>query len=211
MSRYLTANQNSLSSQNVVALRQLADIGVTSGTVYACNGYRYLFTMGNTYSPVGMLGGIEPIQEESDPFPRGLKMWLAAINSSQLYEPLREQMFNRPVKVYEVFLEPETFALTNTPELRWQGLIDEVEIRFQDPERGNYYEVGAETDLRRTPKRAFFNHESQFIAFSGDLFFDWMPIIPTYRSMWGQQQQQYAPPSVPRPPGGYPPNPRYRS
>lgn len=209
MSRYFSANQQSLSAQDVVAFRQLADIGTTSGTLYACNGYRYLFAFGNTYTPVGALGGIEPIQEESDPFPRGLKMWLAAVNSSEIYEPLRSDMANRPVKVYEVFLDPNDFSMPNTPELRWAGLIDTVEIRFDDPDRGSYYEVGGETDLRRTPKRAYFNHESQFIAFSGDLFFDWMPTIPTYKSMWGQQQQNYAPFPA-RPPGGYPVNPRYK-
>lgn len=209
MSRFSYTAQQSLAARDVIAFRQLVDVGITSGTVYACSGYRYLFALGNTYSPVGMLGGIEPIQEESDPFPRGLKMWLAAVNSSEMYEPLRSDMFNRPVKVWETFLDPDTFALVNTPELAWAGSVDEVEIRFNDPERGSYYEVGSETELRRTPKRAYFNHESQVLAFSGDLFFDWTPLIPTYTSMWGQQAQAYAVPP-PRPPGGYPGgSPRY--
>lgn len=201
MSRFLSSSQQALSEADTLALRQLVDLGVTSGTIYACNGYQYLYAMGNTYTPVGVLGGIEPIQEESDPFPRGLRMWLAAINSSQLYEPLREDMFNRPVKVWEAFLDPETFALSNTPELRWQGKVNEVEIRFNDSERGNYYEVSAETELRRAPKRAYFNEETLWLTYSGDTFYRLMHLIPTQRTLWGQEATSFA---MPRSPGQRP-------
>lgn len=191
MSRFLSTSQQAYSERDTFALRQLVDVGVTSGTIYACSGYRYLYAMGNTYTPVGVLGGIEPIQEESDPFPRGLKLWLAAINSSQLYEPLREDMFNRDVRVYEAFLDPDTFALSNTPELRWKGKINEIEIRFNDAERGNYYEVSAETDLRRTPKKAYFNKETLWQTYSGDTFYDLMHLIPTQRAKWGQEETSH--------------------
>jgi hypothetical protein len=191
VTRFLSSSQQAYSERDTLAFRQLADIGVTSGTIYACTGYRYLFAMGNTYTPVGILGGVEPIQEESDPFPRGLKLWLAAIDSSQLYEPLREDMFNRPVRLWEVFLDPDTFELTNTPELRWSGTINEVEIRFNDSERGTFYEVSAETELRRSPKRAYFNKETLALTYSGDTFFDYMHLIPTQKTMWGQKETSF--------------------
>lgn len=204
MSRFLSTSQQAYSESDRFAFRQLVDVGVTSGTIYACSGYRYLFAMGNTYTPVGVLGGIEPIQEESDPFPRGLKLWLAAVNSSQLYEPLREDMFNRQVKVWEAFLDPDAFVLSNTPELRWQGRINEVEIRFNDSERGNYYEVSAETELRRTPQKAYFNKETLWLTYSGETFYDLMHLIPTQRTMWGQEATIFNKPATPpRPaPGG---------
>lgn len=188
MSRFLSSSQQTYSEREGVAFRQLADVGVTSGTIYACTGYRYLYAMGNTYTPVGIFGGVEPIQEESDPFPRGLKLWLAAVHSSQLYEPLREDMFNRPVKIWEVFLDPDSLAMTNTPELRWAGKVDEVEIRFNDSERGNYYEVSAETELRREPVQAYFNKETHWLTYSGDTFYNYMHLIPTFRSSWGGLQ-----------------------
>jgi len=208
VTRFLSSSQQAYSEREAFALRQLVDVGVTSGTIYACNGYRFLYAMGNTYTPVGVLGGIEPIQEESDPFPRGLKLWLAAVNSSQLYEPLREDMFNRTVKVWEAFLDPDTFALSNTPELRWQGRINEVEIRFNDSERGNYYEVSAETELRRTPQKAYFNKETLWLTYSGDTFYDLMHLIPTQRTMWGQEATAFsAPGTAPRsPPKQSPPS-----
>lgn len=192
MTRFLSTSQQALSESETLMFRQLVDVGVTSGTIHACTGYRYLFAMGNTYTPVGVLGGLEPIQEESDPFPRGLRLWLAAVNSIQLYEPLREDMFNRPVAVYEAFLDPETFALSNTPELRWSGKVNEVEIRFNDSEKGNYYEVSAETELRRTPQRAYFNKETLWLTYSGETFYDYMYLIPTQHTLWGQQATSFA-------------------
>lgn len=192
MSRFLSSSQQALSEMEVVLHRYLVDVGVTSGTIYACSGYRYLYDGVNTYTPVGIFGGIEPIQEESDPFPRGVNLWLSAVNSSQLYEPLREDMFNRPIKVREVFLDPETFAMANTPETRWSGKVNEVEIRFADSERGNYYQVTGETQLRRTPLRAYFDKETLWLTYSGDTFCDYMHLIPTFKSMWGQQPTGYA-------------------
>lgn len=207
MSRFLSSSQQAYSEREAFALRQLVDIGVTSSTIYACSGYRFLYAMGNTYTPVGVLGGLEPIQEESDPFPRGLKLWLAAVNSSQLYEPLREDMFNRDVRVWEAFLDPDTFALSNTPELRWKGKINEVEIRFNDSERGNYYEVSAETELRRTPQKAYFNKETLWLTYSGDTFYDHMHLIPTQRTQWGQEATSFGgqgnTPRSPAPGGRY--------
>jgi hypothetical protein len=192
VSRFLSSSQQSLSEQETFLFRQLVDVGVTSGTIYACSGYRFLYAMGNTYTPVGIFGGIEPIQEESDPFPRGVKLWLAAVDSAQIYEPLREDMFNRPVIVWEAFLDPETFALSNTPELRWQGKVNDVAIRYNDSERGNFYEVSGETQLRRTPQRAYFNKETLWLTYSGDTFCDYQHLIPTFKSMWGQQPTNYA-------------------
>lgn len=210
MTRFLSSSQQAYSEGERFAFRQLADIGVTSGTLYACTGYRYLYAMGNTYTPVGVLGGVEAIQEESDPFPRGLKLWLAAVDSSQLYEPLREDMFNRDVKLWEVYLDPDTFVLSNTPELRWSGKVNEIEIRFNDGERGNYYEVSAETELRRAPKRAYFNKETLAQTYSGDTFYDYMHLIPTQRTMWGQQATTFGNyPNRPGYPGDARPGPRW--
>ncbi len=208
MSRFLSSSQQAYSERDAFAFRQLVDVGVTSGTIYACTGYRYLFAMGNTYTPVGVLGGIDPIQEESDPFPRGVKMWLAAVDSSDLYEPLREDMFNRTVKIWEAYLDPDTFALPNTPELRWQGKVNEIEIRFNDSEKGNYYEVTAETELRKTPQRAYFNRETLQLTFSGDTFFDYQYLIPTQRTMWGQQATTFG--NYPTGGGGQPPKRTYQ-
>jgi hypothetical protein len=191
VSRFDSSSQQALSERDIFAFRQLVDVGVTSGTIYACSGYRYLYAMGNTYTPVGVLGGIEPIQEESDPFPRGLKLWLAAVSSAQFYHVMQEDMFARGVNYYEVFLDPLTFEMSNTPELRWTGKTNEVELRFRDAERGPHTEIIAETELRRIPKRIYFNQETLWQTYSGDSFYKFQHAIPLSKSTWGGEATRY--------------------
>ena len=189
MTRWLSNSQQSLAELELLAFRQLVELGVTSGTLYACSGKQYIYSpqLGNTYTPVAGLGGIDPIKEESDPFPRELRLWMAAVNSSDLYEPLREDMFNRPVRVYETLLDPDTFACVHTPELRWAGFVNEVDIPFADEERGNYYEVGAITDMGREPALSYSNRETLQLDHSGDTFCDFQHLVPSVRALWGQQ------------------------
>lgn len=191
MSRFQSNSQAWLSERDVFAFRQLVDVGVTSGFVYACSGYQYLNVLNNTYTPVGVLGGVEPVQEESDPFPRGLRIWLAAVNSAQFYHALQEDMFNRDVRYYELFLNPDTFAVEAPPELRWSGKINEVELRFSDSERGPHMEVTGETELRRMPKRLYFNQETLWQTHSGDTFYKLQHAIPLMKSTWGGAATRY--------------------
>jgi hypothetical protein len=191
MTRWLSTSQQSLGERELLAFRQLVDIGITSGTLYACSGKQYLFARGNTYSPVAGFGGIEPIKEESDAFPREVRLWMRAVNSSDLYEPLREDMFNRPVRVYETLLNPDNFTVAHTPEPRWEGYVNEVEIRFGDEERGNYYEVGAISDMGREPVLAYSNKETLTLEHSGDTFCDYQHLVPSVKAMWGQQPTQH--------------------
>jgi hypothetical protein len=187
MTRWLSNSQQSLAELEMVAFRQLVNIGVTSGTLYACSGKQYIFALGNTYTPVAGLGGIEPIREESDPSPREIRFWMRAVSSADLYEPMREDMFNRPIKVFETMLDPNTFACVHTPEPRWEGYVNEVEIHFGDEERGNYYEVVGITDMGREPAQAYSNKETLTLEHSGDTFCDYQHLVPSVRAMWGQQ------------------------
>lgn len=191
MTRFSSSSHQWLSEQALVAHRTLVDIGVTSTTLYGCSGAQFLFTMGNTYTPFGSLGGIDSIQEESDPFPRGIKLWCKAVNSSDLYEPLREDMFNRSVIVYDAFIDPLTFTIVHTPEPVFSGKINEVDIRFGDPDRGNFYEITCETELRREPVIAYSNKETLWLTYSGDTFCNYQHLIPTFKSMWGQSPTRY--------------------
>lgn len=187
MTRMLQAAVTSAAAAQTLAYRVLVDMGVTSGTLYACTGNQYVYVNANTYSPVGLLGGIDPIKEESDSFPRTVRLWLSAVGSSNLFEPLRESMFNRPVSVRRCFLDPQTFTPVASAELMWSGRVNKVVVRLGDAERGNYYEVEAETTLRRKAISAYFNLETHMQTYSGDTFFSLVDQVPLFKAMWGQQ------------------------
>jgi hypothetical protein len=189
VSRFNFAAANSASQLSQLRYRTLVDIGVTSGTVYACNGAQYLFTLGNTYSPVGHLGAVDPIQEESDPFPRTVRCTLQAVGSVDLVEALKEDMFGRPLKVWHAFLS-DSYTPVSTPELLWNGLINKVSLNFNTADKGTYLEIEADTDLRRAPPVANYDKETMLLVSSGDTFMNWIDQIPLFKSQWGKEATQ---------------------
>lgn len=194
MTRFASAAAESASGASLLQYRQLVDMGVTSGTIYACTGNQWItpsmtYALANTYSPVGALGGIEAVEENADGSPRTLRLWLQAVNSNDLYQPAREDMFNRPVTVRHCYLDPIAGTLVGTPENIWGGFINRVEIRFADVERGNFYEVEAETSRRRKAEALNFTRETlqTVLSQSGDTFFDFIHQVPLTKALWGQR------------------------
>ena len=202
MTRFLQSSMQAAANSSHIAYRTLVDLGVTSSTLRVCNGYQFIYTNGNTYSPIGNLGGIEAIQEEADLFPRNVTLYMSAVGSANLYEPLREDMFNRPIRVYRNFLDQGTSLPVASAELMWKGFVDAVEIHMGDAERGDYYEVRGETILRRTAKSQYFNRETFRLIDSSDTFGDHAPNIPGYIANWGQENVSAASPTPP--PGAHP-------
>ena len=191
MTRLLYAASNSAAQLPQLYYRQLVDVGVTSGTVYACNGDKYLFAMGNTYVPVGHLGAVEPVQEESDPFPRTVRCTLQAVGSADLYEAFREDMFGRPLRIWHVFLDSNK-AMVTTPEPMWSGQINKVSMHFDTKDKGTYLEVEAETDLRRAPPVVNYTKESLQLSNPGDTFCNFIDQIPLAKAQWGKQATSFA-------------------
>jgi hypothetical protein len=194
MTRFTGAAATSASTLPAIQYRYLVDVGITSGFVYACNGNQFLYALGNTYSPVGGLGGIEAVEEESDSSPRTVRAWLAAVSSQNFFEPLKEDMFNRQLIVRHGYLSatsPATFV--SSPEVLWSGRINKVEIRFADVERGNFYEIEAETVLRKRAPASNFNRETLWTVLnqSGDTFCDYADKVTGFKSLWGQQPTEF--------------------
>jgi hypothetical protein len=189
MTRHTYAAAESAAAASDLQYRLLVNIGVTSSTLYACTGDKYIYTLGNTYTPVGGFGGIEPVEDQSDVQPRTLRFWLQAVGSADLYEPAREDMFNRPVVIYRAYLDTQTNAVVSTPDQHWRGFINKVDIHFNDEERGNFFEVEAETALRRNSEVTNFTKEAHWTVLqqSGDTFFNYLHQVPLTKALWGNQ------------------------
>ena len=134
-------------------------------------------------------------------FPRGVRMWLSAVNSSMLAEPLSENLFNKDVILYRAFLD-DTFTCVSTPEQMFRGKINEVNIKLADTVRGNYYEITVESRLRKEPRSSRFNKESLWQTYSGDTFFNYVDQIQGFRSLWGTQDTWFSTGGAHSPLGG---------
>lgn len=188
MSRDVVAAVTSAASLPQLRFRLLANVQLSASSVNLCNGNQYITAGATTYSPIGGFGGVEPVRETSELFPRSLVMWLSAINSANLAEPLTENLFSKRVQLYRAFLT-DSHTLISTPHLLFQGRINRVDIRMGDPERGNYYEIEAESRLYRRTTPIYFSQEgyNQLYAgvYSGDTTFKYIEQMFGFKAKWG--------------------------
>lgn len=193
MTRFSSSSLQAQSEATFIAFRMLADVEVTSSTLYLCSGRNFIYARGNTYSPLGPFGHVERIQEESDPFPRAVRMALSAVhswtdtNSSLISSAMNEQLFNKQVRLYRGFLDPETMAMPNTPELAFKGQISTYEYRPNDQELGPHFMIEVESRLLKRMNPAYFNKESYWstLGNSGDTFLNYIHSVPNATAKWG--------------------------
>lgn len=187
MSRNDAAAVTSISQLPTVRYRLLVEVdSLSAGMTRACNGENFIVFNGNTYSPVGTLGGIEKIQEDSDVFPRAVRLWFAAVSTTQIQDVLSESMFNKPVRVKRTFLT-DSLTCVSTPETLFSGRINTATMRLGDNPRGDHFEIEVESRLKREPRAQYFNKETLWsvMAYSGDTFFSYVTMVPLTKSSWG--------------------------
>lgn len=187
MSRDVAAAVTSAAQLDTIQYRWLVEVySLSTGTTRACTGYQHIVFSGNTYAPVGHLGGAEKIQEDADPFPRAVRLWFAAVSTTQIQDVLNENMFNRPVRIYRTFLT-DSYTNVATPEELFRGFINTCEMKLKDPERGDFFEIEVESRLRRQPQAQYFNRETLWTFYnqSGDTFFNQLAQIPLAKANWG--------------------------
>jgi hypothetical protein len=159
---------------------------LSTGTTRACTGYQFLTFNGNTYSPIGNLGGAEKIQEDVNPFPRATRLWFAAVSTTQIQDVLSENLFNRPVRIYRSFLT-DSFTNVATPEELFRGFINTCDMELQNPQRGDFFQIEVESRLMRKSRAQYLNRETLWTFYnqSGDTFFDYLHLIPLTKANWG--------------------------
>jgi hypothetical protein len=194
MSRNLNVAVTSASFAEVTRFRLLVEVdSFQGGTAFACTGNNFITyfsgtspTVLATYSPVGNLGGLDPIQEESDAFPRACKLWFSAINSASIAEVLAENVFNKRVRIYRTFLS-DSYTVVSTPEMIFKGTINTCEMKLGDPERGNFFELEVESRLAKQPVARYYDKATLSVVYnqSSSTLFDFVHQIPFTRADWG--------------------------
>lgn len=161
---------------------------LTTGTLYACTGNRFIVAGATTYSPVGDFGGAEKVQEDSDVFPRAVKLWFSAVNTVGIIESvLNETLFGNEVRLFRAMMHVVSGTLVGTPQLLFKGNIDTVDMKYGDPDRGNFFELMCESKLRYSGRTRYFNKATLQVTLghSGDTFFDTTNQVPLTSVPWG--------------------------
>lgn len=189
--RHLSTSVTSAMAAEIIRTHILAHVTMTNTTMRLWTGVGTMTVGSLSYDGVGAFGRVETIQEETDVFPRAVRMRLTAVNSAALYEPLTENLFGNPVLLYRAVLDA-SHTVVNTPELVFRGRMNEVDIRLRDGSEGDYFEVTAESRLRREPRAAYYTRQDIALTHSGDTFFNYLEQIPHAKAKWGQEPTSFA-------------------
>lgn len=158
-----------------------------SGAVRVWSGLGSKVWDGNTYTGLGHLGTVSPIEESADVKANGVAFQLSGVPSSLIATVLGDNYQGRTVKLWLGALDSAS-AIIADPYQVFAGRMDNVEID-EGPETA-VIRVFAESrlvDLQRSRERRY-THEDQQIDFAGDLGLKYMPTAQSTPFMWGGKQ-----------------------
>lgn len=191
MSRWETSANSLESGQPVFRRHNFVEI-TTSGGNYAraWDGLGHFFDGVNTWTGLGVLGSVGPVQEESDLFPRGVRLTVSGLPSSAnpiLGELNNERLFNQVARLYTGFMKVNETALVSSLSMRFYGHIGNIEGKMGDKDGETSFELTVENPLREAPRNGTYSHADHYIQASGDTLFQFMDDIPTAPvANWGK-------------------------
>lgn len=184
MSRW-PALANSAETQKATFSRHnFVTMTVSGGNfVRAWDGVGFIDNGVNTYSGFGFLGRIDPIKEESDLFPRGVRLIVSGLSNS--FNPLfteltAERLFNQEATIAVGFVTEQRTLVSSLNE-RYYGRIGAIDGGINDADRGTYFELMVGSPLRAPPKFKMYADEGhRATSFgSGDFIFSFLKDIAT--------------------------------
>lgn len=194
MTRLLNASVSSYIAQPEQTFYTLCDMILDSGTIRTFNGAGYLMVGANTYVGIGDLGEIDPVQEDTMSFPRGIRITVTGVASSNmLSEAMQENFFNREVKLYRCWWDTTSLSIVNTAECWYSGRINEVNMVRRDSDRGDYIEFSVYTRLKREVPPHYYTTQDMMVGpYSGDTFFEYTAQIPGFVAYWGGERTYFS-------------------
>jgi len=138
---------------------------------------------------IGDFGGIESVEENIEVVARQVTLTCSGLDSTWITPALSEDYQNRTVTVYLGFFSPDTGALIGSPEVIWEGRINQQTITLS---RGDAtLSMTCEHRLRREPRIARYTQADQELLHTGDRFFDLTHTIEGFVNRWGRRDVGY--------------------
>lgn len=184
MSRGLSAENLTAAQALHVRPLEFVEFQFDTATVRIHNGVGTYTFNSQTWTGIGALGSVSPIEEGIELSPYGVTMELWALDPTFLAEALQEAVFNRTVTWYQGFLD-ENGQLVDTPAILWKGSGDNTSISLGG-ER-DVITLQCESALRflELANGARFTDEDQQQRYSGDVLFEYLPQMMDAQVIWG--------------------------
>jgi len=127
-SRGITSPVLAAVQAETVARTLAVDFDFPSGFVRLNASAVSIFIGGYEYLGVGALGGVSSAQEGVELRSYGLAMTLSGIPRDSIALALADDYRNRRAQVWEVVMDPATWAVLSDPILLWRGRMDTMSV-----------------------------------------------------------------------------------
>jgi hypothetical protein len=181
-----SANQTESEAEHAIMFLAVA-FDFPSGFVRAWSGTGDLSFGGNTYVGTGLMGKVTHAPERAGLDAPRKTYQLSGVDPSVVPEAEIEASYGRSVTEYFGFLNKTTYALVDTPEINWEGRIDNIRrVDGYEP----LIEVNAEHRmvLLDLPDGWRFTHQHQQQFYAGDNGFNQVGAIQLKEILWGSQR-----------------------
>lgn len=141
---------------------------------------------GKTFLGIGTFGGIESVEENIEVVARQITLTVSGLDSAWVTPALAENYQNRIVTVYLAVFNQDTGLLVSSPEVLWEGRINQQTITLSKGEAN--LSMTCEHRLRREPRIARYTNADQQLSQPGDRFFDLTHTIEGFVNRWGSRE-----------------------
>lgn len=200
MSRWISALNEAAAARNDIFGAWFLDLDFLSGHARANDSGGDFSFGGNTYLGIGDFGTFDAIEESVEFVARGMRCQLSGVNGSIITSIKNDVYQGRTATLYIGLVDPQTLQLVDTPEVRWSGFMDTMDIEIGVDT--TMIQMACEHRLRASPPNSRFADADQQARSAGDLFFNQTHLVDGFVSEWaGGRSTTWAS----RPGGGYGP------
>ena len=184
MARSLTAAVLAELAKQAVSIAYLVEVGISGGFIRVWSGVGSVTFESNTYTGVGALGGISPIEEDTDVRAAGLTFSLDGIDSANLSAALQSIETGNPARAWLAF-ETSPGVFVADPVKIFEGFTDVPEILLGVPD--SRIEIRSESRLIELNKvrASTYNDADQRARFSNDAGFAFVPSLQGKEVLFG--------------------------
>lgn len=172
--RGITAGADSAVQAEHVPLLIFCELNFASAVVRVCNAYESFDWNGFTWSGLGNLGSIEPIEEGNELQMYGIGLQLSGVNTSLIATALGEQYQGRRVNIWFAPLNPSTYAVVADPIGPFRFRMDTMNVVKGKEAVITLTAESRHADWDRARIRRW-TDEDQQAEYPGDKFFEFVP------------------------------------
>lgn len=184
MTRDISNDNQTASEASTIAPVLFLDLGFDNGTVRMHSWLGDITWDGNTYTGIGQLGAVSPVEEDAELTRTPLKLTLSGIPTAMISIVLNEQYQGRSATLYLGYLNPSTLQLINDPLILYRGRMDTADI-----EQGENLTVTLSVESRFAawdrPLVRRYNNADQQSRYPGDRGLEFVEQSTEKQIVWG--------------------------